>query len=49
MLANLVTTVTPEDDHWVVTGAKYYATGDGPELLGLRRFGTVERAEYDVC
>jgi alkylation response protein AidB-like acyl-CoA dehydrogenase len=26
-LANLVTTVTTEDDHWLVTGAKYYATG----------------------
>jgi alkylation response protein AidB-like acyl-CoA dehydrogenase len=26
-LANLATTVTVEDDHWLVTGAKYYATG----------------------
>jgi alkylation response protein AidB-like acyl-CoA dehydrogenase len=26
-LANLATTVTAEDDHWLVTGAKYYATG----------------------
>jgi alkylation response protein AidB-like acyl-CoA dehydrogenase len=26
-LANLATTVTAEDDHFVVTGAKYYATG----------------------
>ncbi|MCW2687858.1 MAG: Acyl-CoA dehydrogenase [Mycobacterium sp.] len=37
-LANLVTTVTPEDDHWVVTGAKYYATGslyaDWLDVLG---------------
>jgi alkylation response protein AidB-like acyl-CoA dehydrogenase len=37
-LANLVTTVTDEDDHWVVTGAKYYATGslyaDWLDVLG---------------
>jgi alkylation response protein AidB-like acyl-CoA dehydrogenase len=37
-LANLVTTVTEEDDHWVVTGAKYYATGslyaDWLDVLG---------------
>lgn len=26
-LANMVTTVSAEDDHWVVTGSKYYATG----------------------
>jgi alkylation response protein AidB-like acyl-CoA dehydrogenase len=26
-LANLATTVTAHDDHWLVTGAKYYATG----------------------
>lgn len=26
-LAEMVTTVTAEGDHWVVTGAKYYATG----------------------
>jgi alkylation response protein AidB-like acyl-CoA dehydrogenase len=26
-LANLATTVTAEDDHWVVTGSKFYATG----------------------
>ncbi|MDA2890194.1 acyl-CoA dehydrogenase family protein [Mycolicibacterium sp. BiH015] len=26
-LANMATTVTAEDDHWVVTGSKYYATG----------------------
>ncbi|KMO77675.1 acyl-CoA dehydrogenase [Mycolicibacterium chubuense] len=26
-LANMVTTVTARDDHWVVTGSKYYATG----------------------
>jgi len=37
-LANLVTTVTAEDDHWVVTGVKYYATGslyaDWLDVLG---------------
>jgi alkylation response protein AidB-like acyl-CoA dehydrogenase len=37
-LANLVTTVTAQDDHWVVTGAKYYATGslyaDWLDVLG---------------
>jgi alkylation response protein AidB-like acyl-CoA dehydrogenase len=37
-LANLTTTVTPKDDHWVVTGAKYYATGslyaDWLDVLG---------------
>jgi alkylation response protein AidB-like acyl-CoA dehydrogenase len=37
-LANLATTVTAEDDHWVVTGAKYYATGslyaDWLDVLG---------------
>jgi alkylation response protein AidB-like acyl-CoA dehydrogenase len=37
-LANLVTTVTAEDDHWWVTGAKYYATGslyaDWLDVLG---------------
>ncbi|BBY76458.1 acyl-CoA dehydrogenase [Mycolicibacterium parafortuitum] len=26
-LANMTTTVTARDDHWVVTGSKYYATG----------------------
>lgn len=26
-LANLATTVSAEDDHWVVSGAKFYATG----------------------
>lgn len=26
-LANLATTVTAEDDHWIVTGSKFYATG----------------------
>jgi alkylation response protein AidB-like acyl-CoA dehydrogenase len=26
-LANLATTVTAQDDHWLVSGAKYYATG----------------------
>ncbi|MFC7675572.1 acyl-CoA dehydrogenase family protein [Mycolicibacterium sp. GCM10028919] len=26
-LANIVSTVTARDDHWVVSGAKYYATG----------------------
>lgn len=37
-LANLVTTVTAEDDHWLVTGTKYYATGslyaDWLDVLG---------------
>jgi alkylation response protein AidB-like acyl-CoA dehydrogenase len=37
-LTNLVTTITSEDDHWVVTGAKYYATGglyaDWLDVLG---------------
>lgn len=37
-LANLVTTVTAEHDHWAVTGAKYYATGslyaDWLDVLG---------------
>ncbi|BBX01776.1 acyl-CoA dehydrogenase [Mycolicibacterium moriokaense] len=26
-LANIATTVTAEDDHWIVTGSKFYATG----------------------
>ncbi|MET0699320.1 MAG: acyl-CoA dehydrogenase family protein [Mycobacterium sp.] len=37
-LANLLTTVTSADDHWVVTGAKFYATGslyaDWLDVLG---------------
>jgi alkylation response protein AidB-like acyl-CoA dehydrogenase len=37
-LANLTTTVTAVDDHWLVTGAKYYATGslyaDWLDVLG---------------
>lgn len=37
-LANLATTVTAEDDHWLVSGAKYYATGslyaDWLDVLG---------------
>lgn len=37
-LANLTTTVSAEDDHWVVSGAKYYATGslyaDWLDVLG---------------
>ncbi|HEY5844369.1 MAG TPA: acyl-CoA dehydrogenase, partial [Mycobacterium sp.] len=37
-LANLATTVTAEDDHFLVTGAKYYATGslyaDWLDVLG---------------
>ncbi len=37
-LANLTTTITAEGDHWVVTGAKYYATGslyaDWLDVLG---------------
>ncbi len=37
-LANLTSTITADDDHWVVTGAKYYATGslyaDWLDVLG---------------
>ncbi|OMB99943.1 acyl-CoA dehydrogenase [Mycobacterium sp. NS-7484] len=37
-LANLATTVTAHDDHWLVSGAKYYATGslyaDWLDVLG---------------
>ncbi|WKG01559.1 acyl-CoA dehydrogenase family protein [Mycolicibacterium sp. HK-90] len=37
-LANLTTTVTAHDDHWLVSGAKYYATGslyaDWLDVLG---------------
>jgi alkylation response protein AidB-like acyl-CoA dehydrogenase len=37
-LANLVTTVAAHDDHWLVTGSKYYATGslyaDWLDVLG---------------
>ncbi|WP_167100257.1 acyl-CoA dehydrogenase [Mycobacterium sp. DL592] len=37
-LANLTTTITAEDDHWLVSGAKYYATGslyaDWLDVLG---------------
>lgn len=37
-LANIASTVTQRDDHWVVTGAKYYATGslyaDWLDVLG---------------
>ncbi|KAA0100325.1 acyl-CoA dehydrogenase family protein [Mycolicibacterium sp. P1-5] len=37
-LANLTTTINAEDDHWVVSGAKYYATGslyaDWLDVLG---------------
>jgi alkylation response protein AidB-like acyl-CoA dehydrogenase len=37
-LANLTSTITEEDDHWVVSGAKYYATGslyaDWLDVLG---------------
>lgn len=37
-LANLTSTIAAEDDHWVVTGAKYYATGslyaDWLDVLG---------------
>jgi alkylation response protein AidB-like acyl-CoA dehydrogenase len=37
-LANLATTVSADGDHWVVTGAKYYATGslyaDWLDVLG---------------
>jgi alkylation response protein AidB-like acyl-CoA dehydrogenase len=37
-LANLATTVSAEDDHWLVSGSKYYATGslyaDWLDVLG---------------
>ena len=37
-LANLTTTISAKDDHWVVSGAKYYATGslyaDWLDVLG---------------
>ena len=37
-LANIASTITAEDDHWAVTGAKYYATGslyaDWLDVLG---------------
>ncbi|MCI4675250.1 acyl-CoA dehydrogenase family protein [Candidatus Mycolicibacterium alkanivorans] len=37
-LASLTTTITQEDDHWVISGAKYYATGslyaDWLDVLG---------------
>ena len=42
-LANLATTVTAEDDHFLVTGAKYYATGslyaDWLDVLGREADG----------
>ncbi|BBZ32832.1 acyl-CoA dehydrogenase family protein [Mycolicibacterium confluentis] len=44
-LANIVTTVTPEGDHWFVTGAKYYATGslyaDWLDVLGKSDDGSL--------
>lgn len=54
-LANLKTTVTREDGHWVVSGAKYYATGslyaDWLDVLGADHDGTwttaLVRADQD--
>ncbi|MGH3641127.1 MAG: acyl-CoA dehydrogenase family protein [Mycobacterium sp.] len=44
-LANLASTVTVEDDHWVVNGAKYYATGslyaDWLDVLGRGEDGAL--------
>jgi len=47
-LANIVSTVTRRDDHWVVTGAKYYATGslyaDWLDVLGRDDDGDLRTA-----
>jgi alkylation response protein AidB-like acyl-CoA dehydrogenase len=47
-LANIVSTVTRSDDHWVVTGAKYYATGslyaDWLDVLGRDDDGELRTA-----
>jgi alkylation response protein AidB-like acyl-CoA dehydrogenase len=47
-LANIVSTVTRHDDHWVVTGAKYYATGslyaDWLDVLGRDDEGELRTA-----
>lgn len=47
-LANIVSTVTRRDDHWVVTGAKYYATGslyaDWLDVLGKDDDGALRTA-----
>ena len=47
-LANIVSTVTRRDDHWVVTGAKYYATGslyaDWLDVLGRDDDGALRTA-----
>jgi alkylation response protein AidB-like acyl-CoA dehydrogenase len=44
-LANLASTVTTRDDHWVVNGAKYYATGslyaDWLDVLGRGEDGAL--------
>ena len=47
-LANIVSTVTRRDDHWLVTGAKYYATGslyaDWLDVLGRDDDGDLRTA-----
>ncbi|BBY61887.1 acyl-CoA dehydrogenase family protein [Mycolicibacterium helvum] len=47
-LDNLTSTITAEDDHWVVNGAKYYATGslyaDWLDVLGRGDDGTLVTA-----
>lgn len=47
-LANIASTVTARDDHWVVTGAKYYATGslyaDWLDVLGKDDDGALRTA-----
>lgn len=44
-LANIATTVTGQDDHWVVSGSKYYATGslyaDWLDVLGRAADGSL--------
>ncbi|TQR85470.1 acyl-CoA dehydrogenase [Mycobacterium hodleri] len=44
-LANIASTVTVEDDHWLVSGAKYYATGslyaDWLDVLGRGEGGAL--------
>lgn len=47
-LTSLATTITAEDDHWLVTGAKYYATGslyaDWLDVLGRDEDGALVTA-----
>jgi alkylation response protein AidB-like acyl-CoA dehydrogenase len=47
-LANIVSTVTARDDHWVVSGAKYYATGslyaDWLDVIGSDDEGALRTA-----